>query len=293
MPILKHSGNGLIIEYNCGNLVLPQRNLGYNCQTIEFHTPSEHKLNGKHFDLEIQIYFKADKKKRNYKLDSKFAVISVLFEGIPDEILDKNDKTSSFINKFLENLELENLPLKKGSAKSINNLIDFEDLFNENKQLSEDIVKELNINENDLLNNSLLKHVNNKDKIALKTENSSNLKNLQKIYYGSIPFKTPNLQTKNNHVHIKKENKNNHHHHHKENDDAKFSSDQNEENDEDKENKKNKNNKKEQNDDDELKKYRISSGIKIKHKNPPSKNDENIKKENDLLIENEIKKLKK
>jgi len=204
MPILKHSGNGLIIEYNCGNLVLPQRNLGYNCQTIEFHTPSEHKLNGKHFDLEIQIYFKADKKKRNYKLDSKFAVISVLFEGIPDEILDKNDKTSSFINKFLENLELENLPLKKGSAKSINNLIDFEDLFNENKQLSEDIVKELNINENDLLNNSLLKHVNNKDKIALKTENSSNLKNLQKIYYGSIPFKTPNLQTKNNHVHIKK-----------------------------------------------------------------------------------------
>ncbi len=43
-PLMKNNGKTLEIEYNCGIIVMPPHNNGYQCYKIEIHTPSEHKI---------------------------------------------------------------------------------------------------------------------------------------------------------------------------------------------------------------------------------------------------------
>jgi carbonic anhydrase len=80
----------------------------YNAEEIRFHTPSEHKLNGKQYDLEIQIIHTGVTKGDI----AKHVVLSFLFEKKP-----------GVYNKFIDDVDFFNLPSPMGKERDIiNNL---------------------------------------------------------------------------------------------------------------------------------------------------------------------------
>lgn len=133
-PIVKNSGLSIDIEDDCGILVMPPHNNGYRCYKIEIHSPSEHKINGKSFDLEIQIYFKLTDKRIVDKNTLDFAILSFFVKGIEDENLDQLQDGVLRDHPFLEFLELDKLPKKKGEARQLSKAIDYSLIFDKSKQ---------------------------------------------------------------------------------------------------------------------------------------------------------------
>ena len=76
----------------------------YNAEEIVIHTPSEHKLNGKKYDLELQIIHYGQTKGDI----AKQVVLSFLFEGIPGEY-----------NKFFDSIDPFNLPNMSDKEKDL------------------------------------------------------------------------------------------------------------------------------------------------------------------------------
>ena len=179
------------LKYNIGYLLLPGNPNGFICRRIEFHTPSEHKINGKQYDLEMQIYCKLDKRKiKSRRLKITRAVIVVLFEGINDETLNSDKKYANFNNPFLEKLQLDRLPQKRGEAHILQNMPDFEELFNLKKQPDEEYIKNLISKKITPNTNISQKEVNtykmandNSNKISYKINPNTSLKEMQKLHY--------------------------------------------------------------------------------------------------------------
>ena len=86
----------------------------YEAYEIQFHTPSEHKLAGKSYDLELQIHHRP----LTEGDFAKKAVLSVLF-----------DKTYGTYNNFFEKLDLVNLPDSYTKDVKMENIIDINSLF--------------------------------------------------------------------------------------------------------------------------------------------------------------------
>jgi carbonic anhydrase len=58
----------------------------FNAKTMSFHAPSEHTIEGEHFDLELQIFHRLS---TNESYPRNTAIVSALFrEGEPNEFLD-------------------------------------------------------------------------------------------------------------------------------------------------------------------------------------------------------------
>ena len=87
----------------------------YEAHEIQIHTPSEHRLDGKQYDLEIQVHHKSITKGD----EAKKAVLSILFE-----------KKYGATNKFFEDIDLLNLPDRYNSNAVIDQQVDINDIFN-------------------------------------------------------------------------------------------------------------------------------------------------------------------
>lgn len=107
----------LKLKYNDGALRLMHYNLGkivtlngavYIAEEISIHTPSEHTIQGKRFDMEIQITFYG----QSTGDIAKQVVLSFLFQ-----------KQAGYYNKFIDDLDFYTLPNKYNTEKNIlNNL---------------------------------------------------------------------------------------------------------------------------------------------------------------------------
>lgn len=138
--------------------------------------------------MELQILFKSDPSKKG-KINNTNAVVVVLFEGIDDSWLNSDKKYSNFRNNFLESLELDKLPQHKGEARLLDSVPDFEELFNilkqpDEKDMNRLISKKNNKGEFTVKELETFKKANhNKDKINQNPNESSNLKERQKLHY--------------------------------------------------------------------------------------------------------------
>ena len=139
----------------------------------------------------MQIYCKLDKRKiKSRRLKITRAVIVVLFEGINDETLNSDKKYANFNNPFLEKLQLDRLPQKRGEAHILQNMPDFEELFNLKKQPDEEYIKNLISKKITPNTNISQKEVNtykmandNSNKISYKINPNTSLKEMQKLHY--------------------------------------------------------------------------------------------------------------
>jgi carbonic anhydrase len=98
------AGENIKIRYDRGALRIFHPNMGkivtddgavFQAEEISFHTPSEHTINGEHFDMEIQIVHSG----RTKGDIAKQAVLSFLFKRKP-----------GVYNKFIDKLDFFNLP---------------------------------------------------------------------------------------------------------------------------------------------------------------------------------------
>ena len=121
-------GQNLKIFFKDGALRIYSNNLGkvvtldgtgYYAEEINFHTPSEHKINGKQLDMEMKIIHKA-RTKGDY---GKRLTLSFLFTAKPGAY-----------NKFLDKLDFYNLPNPYDKVQEIK-----DDIFIPNVFLNEDI----------------------------------------------------------------------------------------------------------------------------------------------------------
>jgi len=121
-------GQNLKIFFKDGALRIYSNNLGkivtldgtgYYAEEINFHTPSEHKINGKQFDMEMKIHHIA-RTKGDY---GKRLTLSFLFKA----------KAGAY-NKFLDKLDFYNLPNPYDKVSEIK-----DDIFIPNVLLNEDI----------------------------------------------------------------------------------------------------------------------------------------------------------
>ena len=113
---IKYNKNALRIDADT-NEVLSARGFGrivtkdgtvYYANQINFRTPSEHTIAGRHFPLEIQILHEA-KSKGDF---GKKVILSFLFEGKP-----------GIYNKFIDNIEFFNLPNPHDKIRTLHNKI--------------------------------------------------------------------------------------------------------------------------------------------------------------------------
>jgi carbonic anhydrase len=132
-PVIKNTGNELIIKDECGVVVLPSHYNGYKCFKIELHTPAEHKIDSKNFDLEVQIYFRLENKHVMTGNTTDYLVLSVFFIGVEE---DKIPQGYSGVKNhpFLETMELNKIPKLKGQARMMSSFFNFHDLFDPSKQ---------------------------------------------------------------------------------------------------------------------------------------------------------------
>jgi len=117
-PIFKYNSikvdilnNERTIQFNAdGNSKVILDNKNYELSHFQFHSLSEHSINGKHLPLEIQFVHKKD--------DKDFAVLAVLFE---------KGKKNDFLDKYLSKI-----PKTKGKYNS-EEKINLLELFPQNK----------------------------------------------------------------------------------------------------------------------------------------------------------------
>lgn len=126
-PVVKNTGSDLTIEDDCGVLVMPPHLNGYKCFKIELHTPAEHKIDNKEFELEIQIYFKLEDKRIIDQNTMDLISLVLLFKGVDDYNISNLDLEDGPLmnHPFLDLLDLDKLPYKKGHARMLTKYFNF------------------------------------------------------------------------------------------------------------------------------------------------------------------------
>ena len=108
-------GDNVKITYTNGYISIKHPNLGtvvtldgvvYNAEEVRFHTPSEHTIDGKHFDMEIEVIHYGQTKGDL----SKQLIFNILVEKYP-----------GVYNKFIDDLDMFNLPNPLNPSKPLNN----------------------------------------------------------------------------------------------------------------------------------------------------------------------------
>lgn len=103
---IKYSDSALrLLHHNMGKIVTLNGAV-YIAEEITVHTPSEHTIKGKRFDMEIQITFYGQSKGDI----AKQVVLSFLFE-----------KKAGYYNKFIDDLDFYSLPNKHFTVRNIEN----------------------------------------------------------------------------------------------------------------------------------------------------------------------------
>ena len=100
----------------------------YSCDKLEIHTRSEHYIDNKQYDLELQIHFRLTDKTIIDKNTTDNIILVILVNGV-----DNNDN----IHPFFKSLELKDVPMEKGHARMLSDNIDYSYLFNEKKETKE------------------------------------------------------------------------------------------------------------------------------------------------------------
>jgi carbonic anhydrase len=103
---IKHFKNAIRILHNDIGKIVTLDGSVYVGEEIVFHTPAEHKLNGRKMDMEMQIIFYG----RSKGDIAKQVVLSFLFEQRP-----------GVYNKFLEDLDIFALPSESNPERDIKN----------------------------------------------------------------------------------------------------------------------------------------------------------------------------
>jgi hypothetical protein len=117
-PLFKNTGKELIIQDDCGVIVLSSHNNGYKCFKMELHTPAEHKIDSQSFDLELQIYFRLENKHMMTGNTTDYLVVSILFNGVEEDRIPEG-YTGIRNHPFLETFELDKIPQHKGQARML------------------------------------------------------------------------------------------------------------------------------------------------------------------------------
>lgn len=121
---IKYFKNAIrILHYDIGKIVTLDGSV-YIGEEIVFHTPAEHKINGKIFDMEMQVIYYG----RSKGDIAKQVVLSFLFEQRP-----------GIYNKFLEDLDIFNLPNEATPERDLQNDIYIPKIFynvDENMELT-------------------------------------------------------------------------------------------------------------------------------------------------------------
>jgi carbonic anhydrase len=117
------SGQALKIKYHENALRIYGPNLGktvtmdggvYIAQEYSFHTPSEHKLNGKRYPLEIQVVHYG----KTVGDTAKQLVLSFLFE-----------KKAGYYNRFIDTIDVFNLPNPLDSSRDLSKPLFLPNIF--------------------------------------------------------------------------------------------------------------------------------------------------------------------
>ena len=103
---IKYFKNAIRILHNDIGKIVTLDGSVYIGEEIVFHTPAEHKINGKEFDMEMQVIFYG----RSVGDIAKQVILSFLFIQKP-----------GVYNKFLEDLDIFNLPSEASPEKDIKN----------------------------------------------------------------------------------------------------------------------------------------------------------------------------
>jgi carbonic anhydrase len=103
---IKYFKNAIRILHNDIGKIVTLDGSVYIGEEIVFHTPAEHKLNGKKMDMEMQIIYYG----RSKGDIAKQVILSFLFE-----------QRSGVYNKFLEDLDIFNLPNEVNPVRNIQN----------------------------------------------------------------------------------------------------------------------------------------------------------------------------
>lgn len=134
LPLIRNIGTALEIEIDCGVAIMPSHMNGYKCFKIQIHTPSEHKIESKSADMEIQIYFKLKDKHIVDKTTRDYLVIVILVKGIEEDHYNLYEKRSIKTHPFIDLLEVDKLPVSKGLARLLSKNINLNLIFDKSKQ---------------------------------------------------------------------------------------------------------------------------------------------------------------
>lgn len=105
-PEIKYENESIQVHAPSLGRIITLNDEAYTAEDIIFHTPSEHTIAGRRFDMEMQVIYKG-KGKDNV---AKQAVLSFLFVKKPGAI-----------NKFLEDIDFYSLPNMKNKRKILAN----------------------------------------------------------------------------------------------------------------------------------------------------------------------------
>ena len=172
-------GYGKIIDLNGAT---------YKAVDIIFHSPAEHLIDGKRFDLEMQVIYEVDNSIYNIKY--KKSVLSFLFT-----------KKAGNYNKFFKMFNFFDLPNKEERIKYVKQSLNLNDLFvNEDYYIYPDINNDFNntiniernkINddiEKDIVDNKIYNNINSSNNNN-QTSSKKELNNISFYYYnGSLSY---------------------------------------------------------------------------------------------------------
>lgn len=116
-----------ILHNKMGKMVTPLGEVFY-AEEILFHTPSEHTIGGKKFDMEIQVIFYGQTKGDI----SKQAIVSYLFESTP-----------GYYNAFIDDLDIQNLPDRESPTKELRKDLLLSKIFKTKDSGNESILSEI------------------------------------------------------------------------------------------------------------------------------------------------------
>jgi carbonic anhydrase len=133
-PIVKNTGYGLEIEYDCGVMVMPPHMNGYKCKKLVLHSPGEHKIDSKSFELELQIHFVLTDKRIVDFNTRETIILVVLFKGIDKDNIPKYASGEVKSHPFLDQFEIDKFPRKKGEARLLNRPLNFKLIFDSSMQ---------------------------------------------------------------------------------------------------------------------------------------------------------------
>jgi len=123
---IEHSNGAVRIKYDSLGKVVTLDGSVYSAVEIVFHTPSQHKIDGRNSDLEVEIIHVGESK----EVISQNLVLSILFDAkpgvynrffddidffnLPNPLFKKRDlKTSFHLNKLLYNIDNDDYPIWK------------------------------------------------------------------------------------------------------------------------------------------------------------------------------------